>query len=232
MIPLSDENPSRTLPIVTIVLILINLGVFAYQTIYFTGNPKEIIFQLGFIPYEFFHFKDIGPANWLPPQLTIFSAMFMHGGWLHLLGNMLYLWIFGDNVEDVLGHGKYLVFYLFCGLSATLAHGLTNMASQIPTVGASGAIAGLLGAYMISFPGARIKTLIILIVFIKIVRIPAFLILGYWILIQVLSGLSELDRATHGGIAWFAHIGGFVTGAVLILLMKKGSPKKARRYFI
>jgi membrane associated rhomboid family serine protease len=226
MIPLTDENPSKTFPIVTIILILVNLSVFAYQTNYFTGTPNEIILRLGFIPYEFFHFEDIAPANWLPPQMTIISAMFMHGGWLHLLGNMLYLWIFGDNVEDVLGHTRYLFFYLICGLWATLAHGLMNIESQIPTVGASGAIAGLLGAYMISFPGARIKTLIFLFVFIKIVPIPAFLILGYWILIQILSGLSELERSTQGGVAWFAHIGGFAAGIIFIFLMKKRSPRR------
>jgi len=170
---------------------------------------------------------DIDPKNLVPVPLTIFTAMFMHGGWLHLLSNMLYLWIFGDNVEDVLGHLKYLFFYIMCGIVATLSHGFLNIDSRVPTIGASGAIAGVLGAYMFLFPKVRIKTILILFVFIKIVYIPTIIILGYWILIQILSGFAEYDSKTGGGIAWFAHIGGFVAGLVLIVMMKK---RKRGRY--
>jgi membrane associated rhomboid family serine protease len=153
--------------------------------------------------------------------------MFMHGGWLHLLSNMLYLWIFGDNVEDVLGHLRYLLFYLLCGITAALTHGFLNLGSRVPVVGASGAIAGVLGAYMFLFPKARIRTLLILFVFIQVVNIPATILLGYWILIQILSGITELGSQATSGIAWFAHVGGFAAGFLLILTMKK---RKGRRY--
>jgi len=182
---------------------------------------RSIIFKLGFIPYELSHFVDVNPKNLVPIPLTIFTAMFMHGGWLHLLSNMLYLWIFGDNIEDVLGHVKYLFFYVMCGIAATLVHGFININSQIPTLGASGAIAGVLGAYIFLFPKARIKTLVILFVFIQIVHIPAVIMLGYWFLLQVLSAYAEHGSRSGGGIAWFAHIGGFVAGLVLIIMMKK-----------
>jgi len=145
----------------------------------------------------------------------------MHGGWIHLLSNMLYLWIFGDNIEDTLGHLKYLSFYLLCGLIASLFHIFTNLNSQAPSLGASGAIAGVMGAYMFLYPKARIRTLLILVIFIQVVRIPAIIVLGYWILIQVLSGFAEFGSGTGGGIAWFAHIGGFIAGFILITIMKK-----------
>lgn len=227
MIPLKDENPSSTFPIVNIILIVTNCFFFIYLNYFVPGTTRSIIFQLGFIPYELSHLVDIDPKNLVPVPLTIFTAMFMHGGWLHLLSNMLYLWIFGDNVEDVLGHLKYLFFYIMCGIAATLAHGFLNIDSRVPTLGASGAIAGVLGAYMFLFPKVRIKTILILFVFIKIVYIPTIIILGYWILIQILSGLAEYDSKTGGGIAWFAHIGGFVAGLVLIVMMKK---RKRGRY--
>jgi membrane associated rhomboid family serine protease len=134
---------------------------------------------------------------------------------------MLYLWIFGDNVEDMLGHFKYLFFYLMCGLMACLTHGLLNFSSQVPTIGASGAIAGVLGAYMLLFPRARVRTFVMLFVFIQVISVPAIILLGYWILIQVLSGITEFGSRTTSGIAWFAHIGGFVTGFVLIAMTKK-----------
>lgn len=227
MIPLKDENPSSTIPIVNIILIVTNCFFFIYLNYFVPGATRSIIFQLGFIPYELSHLVDIDPKNLVPVPLTIFTAMFMHGGWLHLLSNMLYLWIFGDNVEDVLGHLKYLFFYIMCGIAATLAHGFLNIDSRVPTLGASGAIAGVLGAYMFLFPKVRIKTILILFVFIKIVYIPTIIILGYWILIQILSGLAEYDSKAGGGIAWFAHIGGFVAGLVLIVMMKK---RKRGRY--
>ena len=180
-----------------------------------------MFFRLGCIPYEFSHFVDIHPPALVPVPLTILTAMFMHGGWIHLLSNMLYLWIFGDNIEDRLGHLRYLSFYVLCGLIASLFHIFTNLNSQVPSLGASGAIAGVMGAYMVLFPKARIRTLLILVVFIQVVRIPAIIVLGYWILIQVLSGFAEFGSRTGSGIAWFAHIGGFVAGFVLITIMRK-----------
>jgi len=221
MIPLKDENPSKTIPVVNIFLIVTNISVFIYMNYVALVATRSIIFKLGFIPYELSHFVDVNPKNLVPIPLTIFTAMFMHGGWLHLLSNMLYLWIFGDNIEDVLGHVKYLFFYVMCGIAATLVHGFININSQIPTLGASGAIAGVLGAYIFLFPKARIKTLVILFVFIQIVHIPAVIMLGYWFLLQVLSAYAEHGSRSGGGIAWFAHIGGFVAGLVLIIMMKK-----------
>lgn len=228
MIPFKDENPTQIIPIVNIFLISANISVFIYQNYFLSGGSESLFFSLGCIPYEFTHFVDIAPPALIPVPLTIFTAMFMHGGWIHLLGNMLFLWVFGDNIEDLLGHAKYLFFYFVCGVAASLFHILTNIDSQIPSVGASGAIAGVLGAYVFLFPTARIKTLLILIIFIQVVRIPAIILLGYWILIQVLSGFSELESRTGSGIAWFAHIGGFIAGFVLIIMFKK----KRRRFYL
>jgi len=227
MIPLKDENPSSTIPFVNIFLIITNISLFIYLNYFISEGRHPIFLQLGFIPYELSHFVDIAPKNLVPVPLTIFTAMFIHGGWLHLLSNMLYLWIFGDNVEDLIGHFKYLIFYLTCGIAATLVHGFINIGSKVPTVGASGAIAGVLGAYIFLFPKARVKTLLILVIFIKIITIPAIIILGFWILMQVLSAYIEYGSKTGGGIAWFAHIGGFAAGLALIILMKK---RKKRPY--
>ena len=225
MIPLNDENPSNTVPVINILLIVTNISVFIYMHYFAPLATRSIIAKLGFIPYELSHFVDVNPTNLVPIPLTIFTAMFMHGGWLHLLSNMLYLWIFGDNIEDKLGHIKYLIFYIMCGITATLVHGFININSRIPTLGASGAIAGVLGAYMFLFPKTRIKTLLFLRIFFQIIRIPAVIILGYWILIQILSAYAEYGSKTGAGIAWFAHIGGFVAGLVLIVVMKKRGKK-------
>jgi len=162
---------------------------------------------------------DLNPPNLIPPPFTILSSMFIHAGMLHLLSNMLFLWIFGDNVEDRLGHIRYFIFYVVCGIAGTLAHILFNIDSRLPCVGASGAISGVMGAYVLLFPMARIKTLLILGIFIQIVNIPAFLMIGYWIFIQIIFGISEIG-GKGGGIAWFAHIGGFITGFLLALSMK------------
>ncbi len=228
MIPLRDENPSRVVPFVNIVLISANISVFIYQNFLISGGAEQLFLRLGCIPYELSHLVDIDPPAFVPLPLTVLTAMFMHGGWIHLLSNMLFLWIFGDNVEDKLGHLRYLSFYLMCGIGASLSHVFTNLNSQTPSIGASGAIAGVMGAYMVLFPKARIRTLLILGIFIQIVRIPAVLVLGYWILIQILSGFAEFGPQTGSGIAWFAHIGGFIAGFLLIMVMKKPS-KKAHR---
>jgi membrane associated rhomboid family serine protease len=229
MIPLRDENPSRTVPLVNTTLILANVSVFIYQSFLIPGGAKPLFLRLGCIPYEFTHFVDITPPALVPVPLTIITAMFMHGGWIHVLSNMLFLWIFGDNIEDKLGHFRYLSFYLLCGVIASLSHILTNPSSQVPSIGASGAIAGVMGAYMVLFPKARIRTLLILGIFIQIVRVPAMVMLGYWILIQVLSGFAEVGLRAGGGIAWFAHIGGFIAGFFLIMVMKRPRKRAYRR---
>lgn len=226
MIPLQDENPSKRIPFVNGLLILTNLAVFIYQHFVFPWGPAPMFLRLGCIPYEFTHFVDIAPRAAVPVPLTVLTAMFMHAGWLHLLGNMLFLWVFGDNIEDKLGHLRYLFFYLACGVVATFAHIMANPYSKVPSLGASGAIAGVMGAYLFLYPRARIKTLIIFLFFIQVIRIPAIFLLGYWILIQTLSGLAESGSGGGSGIAWFAHIGGFVAGFVLIILMRKGKRRR------
>ncbi len=225
MIPLRDENPSRSFPFITHLLILINCAVFIYQTFFLPGSVQAFIYKFGFIPYELVYLRSVGPSGWVPAPLTIITAMFLHGGWLHILSNMLFLWIFGDNVEDRLGHGRFLLFYLLCGIGAAGLHGLLHISSQVPSIGASGAIAGVLAAYMVLFPKARVKTLIIIVVFVRIVRLPAIVLLGYWFLIQVASGYAEMQRGISGGVAWFAHIGGFLAGFSCLYLLRKKSGK-------
>jgi len=228
MIPLKDEIRTSTFPFVNILLILVNAALFAYE-LYLPGEDvRELILKSGFIPYELFYLKDISPANLLPAPLTIFSSMFLHGGWFHFLGNMLYLWIFGDNVEDALGHVRYLFFYMTCGTVAALAQGLTNPLSQVPLIGASGAIAGVLGAYLFLFPGAKVKTLFVWIIFVQVTTLPAFILLLVWIGMQVLSAYTAFASGADTSIAWFAHIGGFFTGFALAIRMKK-KRKQTRR---
>lgn len=202
-------------------IISINLGVFAYQFFYMPQGPAYMINALGVVPRELFSLTDVGTPTPIPAPLTLFSAMFIHGGWLHLLGNMLYLWIFGDNVEDRLGHGRYLAFYLGGGVIASVVHAFLFSDSEIPCVGASGAISCVLAAYLVFYPKARVSTLFIIFIFIRIVRLPAVILLGFWIAIQVASGITELSE-NAGGVAWFAHIGGFATGLVLAFVMRPG----------
>ncbi|NNF98731.1 MAG: rhomboid family intramembrane serine protease [Desulfobacteraceae bacterium] len=220
MIPLKDENPAKHVAVVNYLLLFINITVFLLQVFYFPEGLSHWIGQYGFVPRNAIAWATT-PADlpvWTP--LTVFTSMFMHGGWMHIAGNALFLYIFGDNVEDVLGHFRYLCFYLACGLAATSAHAISNMHSVIPTIGASGAIAGVLGAYLFLFPKARVHTLIIIVIFFRIVKIPAFILLIYWIAIQVVSATIE-QSSNSGGIAWFAHIGGFLAGFLLIMMMKK-----------
>ena len=216
MIPLKDDIPSSKPPIVTVALISINCLVFFY--LWSWGKEfQNALFKWGAIPFEITHRQELTPDLAFSIPLSLFSSMFMHGGLFHLAGNMLYLWIFGDNVEGRLGHIKFFIFYILCGLAAALTHIFTSPQSQIPMVGASGAIAGVLGAYMISFPHARILTLIFFGFFVRIVRIPALFVLGFWFILQLLYGLPSLG-ATGGGVAWFAHVGGFLAGIFLFKL--------------
>jgi membrane associated rhomboid family serine protease len=216
MIPLKDDIPARRPPIVTVALILINC--FAYLYLLSLGDAYDLaLIKWGTIPYEVTHMQELTPELSFPIILTLFTAMFLHGGLFHLGGNMLYLWIFGDNVEDQLGHVKFLVFYILCGLGASLLYVLTTPDSQVPMIGASGAIAGVLGAYVIRFPRARILTLIFFGFFIRIVAIPAFFVLGFWFVLQLLFALPSIG-STSGGVAFFAHVGGFLAGIVLFKL--------------
>ena len=210
MIPIRDQNPTRHTPVMNYLLIAANVLVFLFFLMA-GANQEALVYQFALIPSNVTAGVDLGDVR------DIFTSMFMHGGWAHLLGNMLYLWIFGDNVEDRLGSFNYLLFYLAGGVAASLAHILTNPGSQIPTVGASGAIAAVLGAYLVMFPRSRILTLVPIFVFVQIVEIPAVFFLGIWFLLQLLSGVGSLGQpADVGGVAFWAHAGGFVAGLLLV----------------
>lgn len=216
MIPIRDTNPSHRTPIVNITLIILNVLAFFWE-LSLGLNLEVALSRVAFIPARFWSGETL-----VADILTIFFAMFLHGGWIHLGSNMLYLWIFGDNIEDRLGHAKYLFFYLACGVLATLAHAVMSPASNIPSVGASGAIAGVLGAYLLLFPSARVMTFIPFGFFVAMRELPAILVLGLWFVIQLFTGVAsvaDVDRQDVGGVAWFAHIGGFAAGLLLILLM-------------
>lgn len=216
MIPLRDSQPSYNTPAVTILLIVTNVFVFLYQISLDPYSANELIFRYGIIPSRF-------------QPVDLLTSMFLHGGWMHLIGNMWFLWIYGDNVEDVLGRGKYLIFYLACGIAAGLTHLLLNPDSRVPTIGASGAIAGVMGAYLVKFPHARIVTLVIFF-FITTIDIPAAFILIYWFFLQILSGAVTVGQAdiSQGGVAWFAHVGGFVAGVILIRIFGTRTPYRHR----
>ena len=219
MIPLRDANPSRTFPIITFALIASNIIVFIIeisQGEYMAG----FIFEFGLIPatvVDNCRLTNIGFGTFIP----FITSMFLHGGWMHLVGNMLFLYIFGDNVEDKFGHFRFFIFYFIAGITAALTQVFMFPDSEIPMVGASGAIAGVLGAYVLMFPGARIITLIPIIFFFDIVELPAFVFLGIWFLMQVFSGVFSLGIGSDaGGVAWWAHIGGFTAGAILLPFLK------------
>ncbi len=214
MIPLKDDNPTNSFPVVTILLILSNVSVFLYQ--FFLPPREGMVFtmQMGVIPFQITHFSDAIFPTPVPLYLTLITAMFLHGGMLHLGGNMLYLWVFGNNIEDTVGHFRFLFFYLLCGLIATLTHIAAVPDARIPLIGASGAIAGVLGAYIVCFPHARVLVLFWFLFFIRIIRVPALIVLGFWFLIQLMN--ASVDTGDGGGVAWYAHIGGFVAGIVLI----------------
>jgi membrane associated rhomboid family serine protease len=210
MIPLKDDIRSARFPLVNALLIAVNCLVFLLEAGMGKG-VEGLILRQGIVPARMLA---SGGADWH----TIFTSMFLHGGWEHIIGNMLYLFIFGDNVEDAMGHVKYLLFYLACGAAAAWAQILSAPGSPVPTVGASGAIAGVLGAYLVLYPRAGVLTLIPLGFFFRIVRIPAIFVLGFWIVLQVVFGLVSLPlaQAASGGVAWFAHIGGFAAGLILV----------------
>ena len=224
MIPLRDENPSGSVPLVTRGLIAINCAVFLYE-LSLGRELRTFMFDWGVVPIRLTLALRYGEEPLPAPALTLFTSMFLHGGWLHLIGNMWYLWIFGDNVEDRLGRLRYLFFYVAAGVAAGAIHYLTNSSSRVPTVGASGAIAGVLGAYAVAFPRARVVTLLPLFPFVQIVALPAMFMLGLWFVYQFFSGALALawSAAGGGGIAWWAHIGGFVFG--MIFMKALGRPR-------
>ncbi len=219
MIPLHDDNPTERFPFVTIILIAICVAVFLYQES-LPPKPGEVFaFQYGAIPAVVFGHASLPEeaAVAFPASLTLLTSMFLHGGWMHLLGNMLYLWIFGNNIEDAMGHAKYIVFYVLCGILAALSHAMTDPSSHIPMVGASGAISAVLGAYLLLFPRAHV---LVLLPAIGMTRVAAGVVLGMWFVTQLVSGGMSAG-ARGGGVAFFAHIGGFIAGMALIGLFKR-----------
>jgi membrane associated rhomboid family serine protease len=234
MIPLRAENPRRTFAVVNILLIAANIVLFLYQVSLPQNAADKLVLNFGVVPAR--AEQVLTPARpatrvagrsprsapvsrsasaLVPLVISLFTSMFLHGGVLHLLGNMLFLWVFGASVEDHFGHLHYLMFYFICGLGAGLTHILANWGSTIPSIGASGAISGVMGAYIVLFPRSKILTLVPIIIFFFTVRLPALLILGYWFLIQFLSGFLSLGEIDQTGVAWWAHIGGFLLGALL-----------------
>ena len=224
MIPLRDDIPSRRTPVVNTGLIALNVLVFLIETLVLSAEPlHQFTYRWGLVPAEFWQVGDL--QSWV----SLFTSMFLHGGWWHLISNMLALYIFGDNIEDRVGHVPYLIFYLLSGLMASGAHLVAYSESTLPTVGASGAIAGVLGAYLVLFPQARVLTLVPIFYFIRLIEIPAFIYLGFWFVSQLFNGIFALTAADvfqSGGVAWWAHIGGFVFGLLVIGLI--GSRTKAR----
>jgi membrane associated rhomboid family serine protease len=223
-IPLKDLNPRQTYPVVNTLLILSNVIVFLYELT--LSHRQQQVFELAnaTIPNHI-RLALNGHGSIEAAFLTILTSMFMHSGFMHIAGNMLFLWIFGDNVEDYFGHFPYLLFYFACGIGSGLAHIIFNYNSPLPALGASGAISGVMGAYIVLYPRARVLTL----VFIFFIPIPAFIILGYWFLLQFLAGVSSVGAVATGGVAWWAHIGGFIMGMVITGL-SLGDQKQSVNY--
>lgn len=216
MIPLKDDNPTGSFPIVTIGLIALNIIIFVYE-ISFGPQLESFLNMYGAKPLYIINMS--APPGHPPPYLTIFSSMFLHGGFFHVAGNMLYLWIFGNNIEDSMGHFKFIIFYLISGIAAVYIFSFVNPGSTIPMVGASGAVSGVLGAYLVLFPRAKVLTLVPFGFYMQVIKVPAVFVLGLWIFVQILNGMITAGKG--GGVAWFAHIGGFLAGVLLVGLFKK-----------
>ena len=208
MFPIRDTQPSYSRPVVTILIIVLNVLAFLYEFSLDDNSRNYFIANFGLIP-------DRLHAS------ALLTSMFLHGGWMHIIGNMWFLWIFGDNVEDVMGHGKYLIFYLLCGVAAGMTQVMFNPYSRLPMVGASGAIAGVMGAYLIKFPQSRIVTVVFIFIFLTRIEVPAVLMLLYWFFIQLFSGVGTIgySQSNQGGTAFFAHVGGFIAGMILVKLL-------------
>jgi membrane associated rhomboid family serine protease len=232
--PYKDDNPRILFPIVSYAIIAINLAVFFYQMGLDFVASQEFTLSYGLIPATLTNiphgeitfayaqylselantkvYLDASPGS---PYLTVFTSMFMHGGIAHIFGNMLFLWIFGDNVEGAFGHVRFAIFYLLCGLGAAAGQIFVDVNSMVPMIGASGAISGVLAAYMLRYPRARIHTFVFLFIIFTTIQVPAFIVIGIWFAMQVMSGVGALGAETGGGVAWFAHIGGFIAGVLL-----------------
>ena len=214
MIPLRDVIPTRTWPVVTVGLILLNVLVFVHEQTLGRQALEQFVLEWGLVPADFAWDR-------------VVTSMFLHGGWAHIGGNMLYLWIFGDNVEDRLGHVRYLIFYLLCGAFAACAQTYIHGSSLIPMIGASGAISGVLGAYLVLFPHSRVQTIVPIVFFIQLLEVPAIVLLGLWFLMQLLSGVGSLGaRSDVGGVAFWAHVAGFVAGLGFVYVFKQPERQK------
>ena len=223
MIPLRDDNPARRPPIVTRTIIVLNVIAFIYE-LSLQDSTNEFLREWGVVPGRLF--AALTGETSLPVELTtLITSQFLHGGWLHLIGNMWYLWIFGDNVEDRMGHGRFLLFYITSGIVAAVFHSALMPGSPVPTVGASGAIAGVLGAYAFAFPRARVLTLVPIFFFVQIIAIPALVLLGIWFAFQFIAG--TLSSGGGGGVAWFAHVAGFVFGFLVMMIISRRPQSRA-----
>ncbi len=221
MIPLRDDNPTSLTPVVSYGVLAACVLTFLWEQSLPPGALQAAFHGYGLVPAVLLEGQVLPPGvDSLPSTLTVISSMFLHGGWMHLIGNMMYLWIFADNIEDILGHGRFVVFYLVCGIIAALSHAIPNADSVVPMVGASGAISGVLGAYLVKYPKARVLVLIPLGFFTRIMHLPAVAVLGFWFVLQLIQG--GLSGGGGGGVAFGAHIGGFIAGVVLIPIFAPG----------
>jgi membrane associated rhomboid family serine protease len=220
MFPIHDDQPRYSKPVITILLIVLNVAVFLHEMQLDDFSRNYFIGHFGLIPERLSH-----------NYLSLITSQFLHGGWLHIIGNMLFLWAFGRSLEDTMGGLKFLAFYLLCGIAAGLTQVFFNLGSHVPTVGASGAIAGVMGAYLLKFPRARILTVVFIVVFITRIDIPAIFLIPYWFLIQLFNGVGSIgySNVAEGGTAWFAHIGGFLSGLLLVSVMGTQSRYMRRR---
>ncbi|HEY7670738.1 MAG TPA: rhomboid family intramembrane serine protease [Gammaproteobacteria bacterium] len=221
MIPIRDENPTHSAPVVTITLIAVNVLVFIWQLVLPPDGAEAAVYSLGLVPAVLFGSAEL-PADirTVPALMTPITSMFLHGGFLHLAGNMLYLWVFGDNIEDRMGPGRFLLFYVLCGIAAAFAQALFDMDSRIPMIGASGAVSGVLGAYLLLYPRTPVLVAIPLFIVLYTFHVPAVIVLGIWFVGQLLSSLAQAGEA---GVAFRAHVGGFVAGLLLIRLFARSS---------
>ncbi len=227
MRPLKDDNPTSIQPVITLSIIGLCVLVFLWQLSLSPEGGRAAVYALGLIPAVLSGNAELPPQLvWVPSSLTVFTSMFLHGGFLHLAGNMLYLWIFADNVEDSMGHGRFILFYALCGVAAALAQAAPELGSTIPMIGASGAVSGILGAYVLLYPHARILVVVPLVVILYTLRLRAIVVLGIWFAIQLMSSLAA--PAVGGGVAFRAHLGGFIAGVLFIRLFAKRQPARVK----
>jgi len=217
-VPLYDDNPTTRDPVVTYLLIGLCVGAFLWQLQFEPREETAVLYTYGMVPARLFGLWHPRALQVVPAWMTLVTSMFLHGGWFHLIGNMLFLWVFGNNIEDALGRGRCLFFYLCCGVVAALTQAFSSYGSHVPMVGASGAIAGVLGAYLLLYPSANVHVFVWILIFFRIVNIPAWILLGLWFAMQLLSGLARPSGTP--GVAFWAHVGGFVSGIVLVMLLR------------